>query len=45
LIGFTPINEQVSISDEMRVVGKYFLISNCFGVVAAAIYGDVDCVD
>jgi len=47
LIGFTPIDEQVKISQEVRVMFKYFVIFWWFefGMVAAAIYGDVDCVD
>jgi hypothetical protein len=42
LIGFTPIDEQVSISDELRTVVKCFFIGIEFGVVAAAIQGKVD---
>lgn len=45
LIGLTPIDEQVKISQEVRVMFEYFFIRIEFGMVAAAIYGDVDCVD
>jgi hypothetical protein len=47
LIGFTPIDEQVKISQEVRVMFKYFVIFRGleFGMVAAAIQGKVDCVD
>jgi hypothetical protein len=45
LIGFTPIDEQVKISQEVRVMFKYFVIGIEFGMVAAAIQGDVDCED
>jgi len=47
LIGFTPIDEQVKISQEVRVMFKYFVIVRGFefGMVAAAIQGKVDCVD
>jgi hypothetical protein len=44
LIGFTPIDEQVKISQEVRVMFKYFFIGIEFGMVAAAIQGKVDCV-
>jgi len=46
LIGFTPKDEQVNIiSQEARVVFHYPFIRNVFGVVAAAIQGNVDCED
>jgi hypothetical protein len=48
LIGFTPIDEQVKISQEVRVMFKYFVIvigGIEFGMVAAAIQRKVDCVD
>ena len=47
LIGFTPIDEQLKISQEVRVMFKYFVIVRRieFGMVAAAIQGKVDCVD
>jgi hypothetical protein len=45
LIGLTPKDEQVSITYELRIVCKYFFIGNRTGVVAAAIYGDLDWVD
>jgi hypothetical protein len=45
LIGFAPIDEQVNISQEVRIVFEYFFTANCFGVVAAAIQRDVDCED
>ena len=55
MIGFTRINEWANISHEVRIVFQYFFITfdwpaarslhNCFGVVAAAIYGNVDCED
>ena len=49
LIGFTPIDEQVNISQEVRVMFKYFVIGIVveieFGMVAAAIQGNVDCED
>jgi hypothetical protein len=45
LIGFTPKDEQVNISHEVRKVFMRFVIGNLFGVVAAAIHGDVDCED
>jgi hypothetical protein len=45
LIGFTPIDEQVNISQEVRKIPKRVFIGIEFGVVAAAIQGDVDCVD
>ncbi len=47
LIGFTPIDQQVKISQEVRVMFKYFVIVGGieFGMVAAAIQGKVDCVD
>jgi hypothetical protein len=46
LIGFTPIDEQVKISQELRVMFKYFAIVGGFefGMVAAAIHSKVDCV-
>jgi hypothetical protein len=46
LIGFAPIDEQVKISQELRVMFKYFVIGGRteFGMVAAAIQGKVDCV-
>ncbi len=37
LIGFTPKDEQVNISHEVRKIFKCFFIGNLFGVVAAAI--------
>jgi hypothetical protein len=47
LVGFTPIDEQVKISQEVRVMFKYFVIGRRieFGMVAAAIQGKIDCVD
>jgi len=45
LIGFTPKDEQVNISHEVRKIFMCFFIGNLFGVVAAAIQGNVDCED
>jgi hypothetical protein len=45
LISLTPIDEQVSIPQELRKVFMGFIIGNLFGVVAAAIQGNVDCED
>jgi hypothetical protein len=47
LIGFTPIDEQVKISQEVRVMFKYFVIVRGieFGMVDAAIQRNVDCED
>jgi hypothetical protein len=42
LIGFASINEQVDISQDVRKVLEYFVITNDLGVVAAAIQADVD---
>ena len=44
-MGFTPKGEQVNISHEVRKIFMCFFISGLFSVVAAAIYGDVDCED
>jgi hypothetical protein len=44
-MGFTPIDQQVDISQEQRIVFKHFVISYLLGVVDAAIQGSVDCVD
>ncbi len=45
MIGFTPIDLQVNVSQELRIMFKYVVPTNSFGVVAAAIQGNVDCVD
>ena len=45
MIGFTPKDEQVNLSQEVRKILMAFVISNLFGVVAAAIQGNVDCED
>jgi len=45
LIGFTPKDEQVNVSQEVRKILMCFFIGNHFGVVAAAIQGDIDCAD
>src|SRR5262249_12668519 len=45
LIGFAAIDEQVSLSHEVREVLVYFFISNLPGVVDAAIQCAVDCED
>jgi hypothetical protein len=47
LIGFTPIDEQVKLSQEVREMLMHFVIVGGFefGMVAAAIQGKVDCVD
>jgi hypothetical protein len=45
LIGFTPIDQQVNLSQELRIMFKYVVPTNSFGVVAAAIQGNVDCED
>jgi hypothetical protein len=45
LIGFTPKDEQINIPQEVRKVLMYFFVRNHFGVVAAAIQGNVDCED
>jgi hypothetical protein len=45
LIGFTPKDEQVNISHEVRKIFMCLVISHLFGVVAAAIQGSVDCED
>jgi len=45
LIGFTPKNEQVNLSDEVRKIFMYLFIGILFGVVAAAIQGHVNCED
>src|SRR5262249_16655682 len=45
LIGFTPEDEKVNTSHEVRKIFMYFFITNHFGVVAAAIDGNVDSVD
>jgi hypothetical protein len=37
LIGFTPKDEQVNTSHEVRIIFKHFFIGNRLGVVAAAI--------
>ena len=45
LIGFTPKDEQVNISHEVRKISMCFVIGIEFGMVAAAIQAKVDCVD
>ncbi len=45
LIGFTPKDEQVNLSQKLRKIFMCFFIGIEFGVVAAAIQGNVDCVD
>jgi hypothetical protein len=45
LIGFTAKDKQVNIAQEMREIFMCFFIGNYFGVVAAAIYRNVDCED
>src|SRR4029077_12949703 len=45
LIGFTPKDLQVNLSHEVSKIFKFFFIDKLFGVVAAAIYGNVDCED
>ena len=45
MIGFTPVDEQVNILQETCEVLKHSFIGIEFGVVAAAIQGEVDCVD
>jgi len=45
LIGFTPKDLQVNLSREVRKIFKGFFIGKLFGVVAAAIQGNVDCED
>jgi hypothetical protein len=42
LIGFTPKDLQVSLSREVSKIFKCFFIDKLFGVVAAAIKGNVD---
>ena len=37
LIGFAAKDLQVSLSQELRIIFKYFVITNLFGVVAGAI--------
>jgi hypothetical protein len=45
LIGLTPKDFQVNLSQELRIVFQYIgAATNPFGMVAAAIQGDVDCV-
>jgi hypothetical protein len=45
LVGDTPKDEQVNLSQEVCKIFMCFFISNLFGVVAAAIQGNVDCED
>jgi hypothetical protein len=45
LIGFTPKDLQVGLSRELSKILKCFFIDKLFGVVAAAIQGNVYCVD
>jgi hypothetical protein len=45
LIGFTPKDLQVNLSREVSKIFKCFFIGKLFGVVAAAIQGNVDCED
>ena len=45
MIGFTPIDEQVNFSHEVRKIFIHFFMRSEFGVVAAAVQGDVDCED
>jgi hypothetical protein len=46
LISFTPKDEQINTAHEVRIIFKCFVTTtNCFGVVAAATQGNVDCVD
>jgi hypothetical protein len=42
LIGFTPKDLQVGLSREVSKVFKPFVIDKLFGVVAAAIQGEVE---
>jgi hypothetical protein len=45
LIGFAPKDLQVSLSREVSEIFKFFFVDRLFGVVDAAIQGNVDCVD
>jgi len=45
LIGLPPKDEQVNISHAVGKIFMCFVISILFGVVAAAIQGNVDCED
>jgi len=45
LVGDTPKDEQVNVTQEVRKIFMRLVISNLLGVVAAAIQGSVDCED
>ena len=45
MIGFTAKDEYVNISHEVRKIFVCFIVSKLFGVVDAAIQGNVDCED
>jgi hypothetical protein len=45
LVGDTPKDEQVNLSQEVRKKFMCLVISNLLGVVDAAIQGSVDCED
>jgi len=45
LIGYAPIDEQISTSQEAHKIFMCFFIASHFGVVATPIYGKVDCID
>ena len=45
MISFTPIDEKVYTTQEMRIMFMHFFIGNHFGVVDAAVQGNVDCED
>jgi len=43
LIGFPPIDKQVNLSQELRVMFQYFVAAHGFGVVNAATQRHIDC--
>ena len=45
LVGFAPRDLQVNISQQVRKIFEWFVITNYFCVVAAAIYRNVDSED
>jgi hypothetical protein len=45
LVGDTPKDEQVNLTQEVRKIFMCLVISNLLGVVDAAIQGSVDCED
>src|SRR5262249_42696347 len=45
LVSLAPIDKQVGLSQELHRIFKHGFIGNHFRVVAAAIQGNVDCVD